>query len=68
MDNVIYLVKAKSKSNIKVAETPLQKALNSFQNRLGVSYAELSTSREAQKIARKNLDKETLRLRDKYFR
>ena len=49
-------------------QSPLQKALASFESRLGVSYNDLATSKEAQKIAKKNLDRETMRLREKYLK
>lgn len=48
-------------------QTAFKKALASFENRLGVSYTDLATSEEAQKIARKHLDQETMRLRTKYM-
>lgn len=48
--------------------SPLQKAMAAFEKRLGVNYNDLATSKEAQKIAKKNLDKETIRLREKYFK
>lgn len=51
----------------QIAATSFKKALASFENRLGVSYTDLATSEEAQKIARKHLDKETMRLRTKYM-
>jgi len=48
-------------------QSAFRKALKSFNDRLGVDYMELSKNVEAQKIARRNLDKETLRLRMKYM-
>ena len=56
---------AAAKEDINKQNT-FKKALASFENRLGVSYSDLATSKEAQKIARRNLDKETIRLRTKY--
>lgn len=47
-------------------QSPLQKALKSFENHLGVTYTDLASSKDAQKIAREKLDEETIRLRKKY--
>ena len=61
--NNLYIVAAEGN---ETKQSPLQKAFKSFENRLGINYADLTTSKEAQKIARENLDKETMRLREKY--
>lgn len=44
----------------------LQKALDSFEERLGVTYEELSKDKTAQAKARKVLDKKTEELRNKF--
>lgn len=43
-----------------------EQALKNFELRMGVSFYELSTSRKAQTLARKKLDKETEKLRKKF--
>ncbi len=43
-----------------------RQAVRTFNDRLGVDHTELSKNVDSQKIARSNLDKETLRLREKF--
>jgi hypothetical protein len=44
-----------------------KRAILSFKKRLGVDYMDLSNNTEAQTIAYRNLNKETIRLRTKYM-
>lgn len=50
----------------KAGNAPLEAALQSFQDRLGVSYENLVTSKAAQVRAREVLDEETQALREKH--